>query len=55
VKVGDLVRHIFYRDGWTRVGVIQRVHGFNRITVLWRDGTIGSSFETSVEVISESR
>lgn len=51
MKVGDLIRHLVIDS----CGIIQRVHGFNRITVLWHDGTRCDTWEKDVEVISETR
>lgn len=51
MKAGDLIRHLVVDI----YGIVQNVHGFNRITVLWRDGTRCDTWEKDIEVISESR
>ena len=51
MKVGDLIQHLVIGS----CGIVQHVHGFCRITVLWRDGTRCDTWEKDVEVISESR
>ena len=51
MKVGDLVRH------FDDVGVVFRVHGFGRITMLWTCGRKEDfHFENvQLELINESR
>ena len=51
MKVGNLIRHLVIDI----YGVIQHVHGFGRITVLWTDGTRCDTWHKDIEVISEGR
>jgi hypothetical protein len=53
VKVGDLVKQVFWHRGNAAIGIVVAV-GFHHVKILWTDG-IQEVDLRSVEVISESR
>ena len=46
-----MIRHLVIND----YGIVQHVHGYGRITVLWIDGTRCDTWQKDVEVINENR